>query len=471
MNSGIWQSLSIRLFRLVLVGYVFFALLFAALQMAIGYRHATEKLELDLKTTSDTFTPAISEALWAIDRQLLGALATGMLQSPSISTVIIEDQAGKLLLAVPPNSRSSPDTLDADRIYSHEIVLERQTNRGLQVIGRLILVSETSMVWDKLRESALLIIVNAVVGMGVLWGVFMFVIRRGLQDPLAKLEEIVLKLELSAEAASPLRIEYTRNDEIGRLIKAMQKMHLRLAAAHGEIHSAKDSLEVQLKEQSEKLQRTHRTLMVSEISKSRAAERQRLIADMHDGFGTQLTSARIRMEQGKLSQEEAVEILRECMADLYLVVDVLNGDNGSLEQALIDFRFRVERRLAMSPMSIKWTIDVAGLIPLEQRIILQVLRIVQEALNNAVKHSKAAHISIEARLERNKVVIEIADDGVGIDVKIATGKGILNMERRAREIGASLEFPARRNGSVVSLCLVLSKKAANHEALTQNDLL
>jgi len=199
-------------------------------------------------------------------------------------------------------------------------------------------------------------------------------------------------------------------------------------------------------------------LLEQQITLRLADERERMMEDMHDGFGSQLTSARIRAENNVLSQAEIVDLLRECMADLYLVTDTFSHHEDSLFQALINMRHRYER---LSPggqvVNIGWILQLEHLPALCSRTILQILRIIQEALTNALKHTNAKTIDISACYTDNeRLTISIVDDGKGLPVDIQLGQGLLNIKKRARELGAQLELISQHPGTQVLLVLTVT---------------
>ena len=192
---------------------------------------------------------------------------------------------------------------------------------------------------------------------------------------------------------------------------------------------------------------SQRALRVAERERLRAEERERLLADMHDGLGSQLATARLKVERSELSQPEVVELLRECMADLHLMVDTLREDTHSFADALADYRFRTERRLSGRSLQMVWSLSVEHMPPLQQRVLLELLRIIQEAINNAVRHAEASQLEITAHFDPfTGLNIEITDDGVGLPEPLVVRRGVNNMHRRARAIGAHLELGPRTDG-------------------------
>lgn len=183
----------------------------------------------------------------------------------------------------------------------------------------------------------------------------------------------------------------------------------------------------------------------------RLADRARMMHDLHDGFGSQLTAARIRAEHGALSQQEVVTLLGECIGDLHLVVDTLEDAEGRLGDALRFLRLRMHNRLFGGPVQLHWSLDVDDLPPMDSRVIVQILRIAQEALNNALRHAHAQHIRVTAASAPTHIRILVSDDGVGIDARHREGNGLRSMRSRADALGASLVFGTVPPGTTVEL--------------------
>jgi len=190
--------------------------------------------------------------------------------------------------------------------------------------------------------------------------------------------------------------------------------------------------------------RTQLERIALEVARSRAHERETLLADMHDGLGSQIATARLRVERGEMTQAEVADLLRECSADLHLIVDTLREQNDSLEAALIDYKTRIEKRVIEHSIELSWAVQLAGAPSMAPRRMLQVLRVIQEAINNAMRHAGAREIIVAVQYMGDcEYVIKVEDDGAGIADDIAPGRGISNMRRRALELGGLFEIRRR----------------------------
>ena len=204
-------------------------------------------------------------------------------------------------------------------------------------------------------------------------------------------------------------------------------------------------------------ERALNALAAAKAERSRLEERSRIVDDLHDGFGSQLASARLKVEQGTLSQVAVANLLQECVSDLYLLVDTMNTSDGSVGEALRFFRHRTQDRLAGMSLTLQWHIELDLVPPMPHSHIIQLLRIVQEALTNALRHADARHLRVVAdRDTAGRLRLSVSDDGVGFDERsIANGQGLRSMRARAEGLGAELHISPRKPGTHVELLLPL----------------
>ena len=84
---------------------------------------------------------------------------------------------------------------------------------------------------------------------------------------------------------------------------------------------------------------------------------------------------------------------------------------------------------------------------------LQILRILQEALTNVIKHAGATSVAIEAQMIDPQLArFRVADNGAGFDPASATAsRGLGNMQQRAQRLGAQLQLTSGASGTDLTL--------------------
>jgi len=197
-----------------------------------------------------------------------------------------------------------------------------------------------------------------------------------------------------------------------------------------------------LQAQSVELSAQHERLREAERQQALLMERQRLMQDMHDGLGSSLLSAMVAVEQGRMEQDKVVEVLRECVDDLRLVIDSLEPVGHDLVSLLATMRYRLGKRLQVGGLSLEWDVqDLPPLAWLEPPDALHVLRLLQEALSNVLKHAQASRVRMVTRNQGSHVEIRVEDDGAGFDLANAQrGRGLKSQLRRAQRLGGSLKI-------------------------------
>jgi signal transduction histidine kinase len=121
------------------------------------------------------------------------------------------------------------------------------------------------------------------------------------------------------------------------------------------------------------------------------------------------------------------------------------------------FRARISPRFSAIGLQLIWVNErLPELVQVAPDASLQVLRILQEALANVLKHAKAAAVTVTVGTETDTLIISVKDDGVGVETSTAgRGYGAVNMHRRAEMIGGSLNIAADATGTTVRLSVPL----------------
>jgi signal transduction histidine kinase len=91
---------------------------------------------------------------------------------------------------------------------------------------------------------------------------------------------------------------------------------------------------------------------------------------------------------------------------------------------------------------------------------MHLFRIVQEALNNAIKHSHAKRIQVRLREMPDAILVCVSDDGQGFETAQVAGMGRRTMRYRADAIGATLEVVSERGKGTTVSCTMPLRTAA-----------
>jgi len=187
------------------------------------------------------------------------------------------------------------------------------------------------------------------------------------------------------------------------------------------------------------------------------SERNRLALELHDVVSQKLFSVMLTAEAASAQMDrdlvaaqaqiervrelagEALEELRSLILDLRPAELERDGLAGAL-------RKEVDLLGRMHGASIYLDIDPGFTIDTGDRE-LALLRIVHEALHNAVRHAHAEHVTVRVGGENGTVIVEVADDGVGFDPDSAELRsrhlGLTSMEERARELRGRLRIDSK----------------------------
>lgn len=216
-------------------------------------------------------------------------------------------------------------------------------------------------------------------------------------------------------------------------------------------------LQSQLTQRTAELEAAH--LRERELVRAQAhqAERQRIMRDMHDGLGSQLMSMLLAARRGVAKPATVAEGLQSVIDEMRLLIDSMDSVGESLGSAFAMFRERVQGRVEEAGMAFHWQDDSQGQLPdMGPREVLQVFRIMQEAVTNALKHSTgtALSVNIAPSPEADRSVrIAISDNGGGLGKANPRGKGMDSMAARAEGIGGKLQVQSGAKGVSVILDL------------------
>ncbi len=217
-------------------------------------------------------------------------------------------------------------------------------------------------------------------------------------------------------------------------------------------------LAAQLTEQNAKLEASYeaqKQLLQREVM---LVERQRIVRDMHDGIGGQLLGLMMQVRSGGASPVEVEEGLQASIADLRLIVDSMDSAEEGLAETMRSFEHRVRPQVEAAGIALDFVAEVDESVDLGPRPTLQLLRILQEAVTNAMRHSGARRIAVAGSAgARGPIRITVSDNGTGLPEGYRRGRGLTSMETRARTLGGALTIATGSDGTCLTLEVPLAE--------------
>jgi two-component system, NarL family, sensor kinase len=193
-------------------------------------------------------------------------------------------------------------------------------------------------------------------------------------------------------------------------------------------------------------------------------ERQRIAKDLHDGVGQMMSAAKMNLsafsneinfsnEEQKISFERIISLVDESCKEVRTVSHQMMPNmllKSGLGKAVTDFIDKIDRRV------LKVHLHTEGLNErLDEHIEIVLYRVVQECVNNVIKHSGASDLDIAIIRDKDGVSATIEDNGKGFAINHLSeeaGMGLTNMRARVEYIKGTIEFDSTPgNGTLVAI--------------------
>ncbi len=194
----------------------------------------------------------------------------------------------------------------------------------------------------------------------------------------------------------------------------------------------------------------------AKLEEERVNERNRISAELHDGvlgklFGTRVNLGFLAMQMKPETQEKHQAFLDELQEIEKEIRDVSHRLSDNFDSSNINFTTILTQllkdRSTIGNFSYKFNFDKT--IPwneINEVTKANVYRIIQEALQNIIKHAKAKNVTLDASFKREELIISLKDDGIGFNAeKKKKGIGIKNITARVQKLGGTLEFISKEN--------------------------
>lgn len=292
-------------------------------------------------------------------------------------------------------------------------------------------------------------------------------------NTLAKLEEVNLKFESAEKEKKILALQVTNEEKKSQaylLLGIISVLALVLFTGYyaysQKLRKARKKERIQEAEVA-LLKQEQQNKVFSAMIEGQEKERKRLAIDLHDGLGGRLSG--ISLNLSKLDKDEPKEYpkkqLQKVMKDLNdSLTELRNIARNMMPETLVKFGLQAALKDYCSSMTgkdTKVTLQFYGSdkgIDLNQQVTMY--RVIQELINNSIKHAKASEVLVQYIREGNAVNITVEDNGVGFKKDILdkkdTGMGLSNLQTRVAYLKGDLDFHSEENeGTTVNVHITL----------------
>ncbi|WAC15145.1 ATP-binding protein [Dyadobacter pollutisoli] len=241
---------------------------------------------------------------------------------------------------------------------------------------------------------------------------------------------------------------------------ALQLSNQMLKEANYQLLEAQKEL-LRVEEEKYQLQLAEDRVRAGALIEGQEEERKRFALELHDGIGQMLTGLKLHAEKLKVVQFHDEKHRRRFEQLVQLIQDTIQTTRqvsfNLMPSVLSDFglasalRLLGEQTADSSGINIEFEGDSSQRIEMSRPMEIGLYRIAQEALNNAVKHANADMIKIKLEQNKNRIVLEISDDGKGFlisNLKSEEGfslnrNGMENIRTRSQLLNGKMEIVSK----------------------------
>ena len=243
--------------------------------------------------------------------------------------------------------------------------------------------------------------------------------------------------------------------QAGRFVSSLKRIENFNTELIEEVNAAKAELAATLAQQH-----------ALELAHARIGERVNLASDLHDGLGGMLVGSIATLERRpeNLSAPELLAMLKRLRDDLRLIIDATGRHDGAraFGELLAPLRHRTSQLLDANGIDCRWQVSNIESLELPPSQSLDLLRFLQEALTNVLKHSASRRVDVAVTRAGAELRLSVRDDGRGFVVDGAdkgAGAGLRSLRARARRLGAELQLHSRPGETQLALRMPLAPAA------------
>lgn len=413
------QSVALQLLKIVFSLYFLIALLTTSYQLVEEYRRTESVLLNELKTIEEISTPALSRALWDLNKKQVDQICKGIEKSPIVAFIEVFESEDLYY-------QSANLDLESHGILSHQYPLNFIEGEKKHAVGSIRLHSDRAIVMARVKPIFVLIILTAAIKTTILWLLLYWAFRKFLLIPLKEITEAAERVTFTTELNYHVETSHERHNEMSSLRDSLNLMLDRLC-------EQQDSLKEQVE------QRTKDYRKAKEEAEQANEAKSEFLANMSHEIRTPMNAVLGFSEilQGLETNPEKERYLKSIISSgralLVLINDIL--DLSKIEAGKFDLQYNAislqglceevemvfEQKILEKGLNFSVVCDEQ----IPESLLVDDVRLRQVLINligNAIKFTERGFVRVmtacvcrEEDLHEVDLTITVQDSGIGIE--------------------------------------------------------
>ena len=197
---------------------------------------------------------------------------------------------------------------------------------------------------------------------------------------------------------------------------------------------------------------------IATIIKTQEEERNRVASDLHDSIGQQISALKFYFDSIQKQKDEKlrIQLLKKTEALIDNVSDEIRNICFQLMPRSVE-KFGIGQSIKQLADLIHFSTGIKFDVKIEEKtnkldpnVSMSVYRVIQEFVNNSIKHAKCKNIGIHLSIKTKLLTLTMTDDGIGFtnDASLKKGNGIDNINLRIKYLKGELDFNPEKNKGV-----------------------
>jgi len=219
-NIPIKNSIGFNLIRGVFSIYIIVAIVVTLFHMLTEYFNVKQMIQEDLALYQTTYEKQLSDALWDLDEERIKTISEGIIKLPAVTALKVLDASNDAIVIL---SKS-----ETKNLIEHTFTINYSREKESSIVGYGVFYSDRKTIFDKLSTGFTLIIINSIIKTLALWGIFLWLVKPMIINPLEELSARINNVTIEdLDQIVPAKKPIIKN-EIYMLSESFNDMKIRL---------------------------------------------------------------------------------------------------------------------------------------------------------------------------------------------------------------------------------------------------